>query len=200
MSPMSTPGDPQQQGDGDPRRWAPFPVQGGPSMPVTEPYAYVDPDSGPPASTGEPAQRTGSGWTNRRSGWLPLAASIMVTVLVAGGLFVATRAGGSAAGTAAATYLPADGSARYLQRQTSIGGSESTTSSHVAESARQTGALVLGGLDFTLGSKVLGSVGGIDQLDRMQFWRTTSTMIGNLGNSQQHLRVYGVDGPVELGE
>ena len=80
-------------------------------MPVPEPYAYVDPDWGPPASTGEPAQRTGSGSTDRRSGWLPLAASIMVTVLVAGGLFVATRAGGSAAGTAAATYLPADGSA-----------------------------------------------------------------------------------------
>jgi len=197
MSPMSTPGAPQQQGDGDPRRWAPFPVQDWSTMPVTEPYAYVDPDWGPPASTGEPAQRTGSGSTDRRSGWLPLAASIMVTVLVAGGLFVATRAGGSAAGTAAATYLPADGSARYLQQQTSIG-DQSTTSSHVAESARQTGALVLGGLDFTLGSKVLGSVGGIDHLDRMQFWRTTSTMIGNLGNSQQHLRVYRVDGPVEL--
>lgn len=200
MSPMSTPGGPQHQGHGDPGPWAPFPVQDWSTMPPSEPYAYVDPSWGPPAPAGPPASasaRTGPGPVDRRPGWLPLVAVIMVTVLVAVGLLVATRSGGSAAGTAAAEYLPGDGSTTYLQRQTSIG-DESTTSSHVMESARQTGALVLAGLDFTLGSKVLGSVGGIDHLDRMQFWRTTSTMIGNLGTSQQGIRVYRVDGPVEL--
>ena len=169
-------------------------------MPTSEPYAYVDPTWGPPAPAHPPTSAgrpTRPAPIERRPGWLPLVAVIMVTVLVAGGLLVATQIGGATGGTAAAEYLPGDGSATYQQRQTSIG-DESTTSSHVTESARQSGALVLAGLDFTLGSKVLGSVGGVDHLDRMQFWRTTSTMIGNLGTSQQHIRVYRVDGPVEL--
>ena len=169
-------------------------------MPTSEPYAYVDPTWGPPASARPPTSAGRAHQASadqRRPGWLPLVAVIMVTVLVAGGLLVATQIGGAMGGTAAAEYLPGDGSATYQQRQTSIG-DESTTSSHVTESARQSGALVLAGLDFTLGSKVLGSVGGVDHLDRMQFWRTTSTMIGNLGTSQQHIRVYRVDGPVEL--
>ena len=56
---------------------------------------------------------------------------------------------------------------------------------------------VLGGLDWTLGVKVAGVVGS-DHVDRMRFWRTTSSEIGNLGSSQQNVRVYRIDGAVEL--
>ncbi|HEU5486212.1 MAG TPA: hypothetical protein VFU98_14985, partial [Microlunatus sp.] len=219
---MSTPGGPYETGSGDAGRWAPFPVQDWSRMPPapSDPYANVDPASPPgyvdptsppgyvdPTSPpgyvdptwGPPAGPRSTGPTppDRRPGWLPLLAVVLVTVLVAGGLLVTSRAGRAAARTAADTYVPADGSVAHLERTTSIG-QESTSSAHVVESARQHGALVLSGLDFTLGSKVLGAVGGIDHLDEMAFWRTTGTMIGNLGNSQQHVRVYRVDGPVEL--
>lgn len=120
----------------------------------------------------------------------------MVTVLVAGGLFAAERVGAVTAPTTATQYVPRDGLATYQRRTTTIG-SESTSSNHVEESARQTGALVLGGLDWTLGTAVIGVV-GVEQLDRMHFWRTTGTEIGNLGSSQQHVRVYRTDGAVEL--
>jgi outer membrane protein assembly factor BamB len=189
MAAMSTPGGPSQQGSGDADRWAPFPVQDWSTMPPSgsshDPYAHVDPTWGPPAPR-----------TDRRPGWLPLLVVIMVTVLVAGGLLAADHSGAATARTAATRFVPSDGSVRYLQRDTTIG-AVTTSSRHVQESARQGGALVIGGLDFTLGTAVVGAV-GMGQLDRMAFWRTTETMIGNLGSSQQHIRVYRIDGSVEL--
>jgi outer membrane protein assembly factor BamB len=194
MAPMSTPGGPRQQGSGDADRWAPFPVQDWSTMPSpapgTDPYASVDPTWDPP---GQPPRTPRS---DPRPRWLPMLVVIMVTVLVAGGLLAAERVGAASGRSTATVYLPPDGQARFEQRDTTIG-SQTTTSKHLIESAQQSGALVLGGLDWTLGSAVIGVV-GMKHLDRMRFWRTTGTEIGNLGSSQQHVRVYRVDGAVEL--
>ena len=159
--------------------------------PGPDPYAYVDPSWAPPVAA-PPA--------DRRPGWLPLLAVIMVTVLVAGGLFVNERSGADARraadADAASRFLPGDGTVGYQQRTTTVGGA-TTSSKHVQESARQGGALVLAGLDFTLGTAVLKVV-GFDGLDRMSFWRTTGSMLENLGSSQQQVRVYRVDGDIAL--
>ena len=118
------------------------------------------------------------------------------TALVAGGLFAAEHVGAATGSATALRYVPADGRATYQQRTTTVGG-ETASSTFVQESAIQTGLQVLGGLDWTLGVKVSGVVGS-DQVDRMRFWRTTSSEIGNLGSSQQNVRVYRIDGAVEL--
>ena len=145
----------------------------------------IDPGWEPPAS----------GPTKRPRGWLPLLVVGLVTTLVAAGLFVADYGGGDGAGTAAWAYLPDDGAVSY-QVQTTSTGKRSTTSKVVTESARGPGSLMHAGLDFTLGVKV-GGVVGFDRLDRMQFWRTTSTTIGSIGEPQQ-VRVYRVDQGVTL--
>jgi hypothetical protein len=93
-------------------------------------------------------------------------------------------------------YVPTDGRATYQQRSTTVG-SETATSTVVQESALQNGATVIGGLDWTLGVKVVGVVGS-QPFDQMRFWRTTASEIGNLGSSQQLVRVYRVDDAVEL--
>jgi outer membrane protein assembly factor BamB len=191
---MSTPGGPRQ-GSAEPDRWAPFPVQDWSTMPTSapDPNAYVDGSWGPP----QPSAPTGSArLPDQRPGWLPLLAVILVTALVAIGLFVAERVGAATGSTAALAYVPADGRATYRQRTTTLG-SETVTSTSVQESAIQAGRTVLGGLDWTLGNKVAGVV-GTDHVDRMRFWRTTSSEIGNLGSSQQNVRVYRIDGAVEL--
>ena len=160
--------------------------------PAPDPYGYVDPSWGPPQSPG-PAGRTRP---DHRPPWLPLLAVVLVTVLVAGGLFAAEHVGAATSSATALRYVPTDGRATYQQRTTSVGG-ETASSTFVQESALQTGLQVLGGLDWTLGVKVAGVVGS-DQVDRMRFWRTTSSEIGNLGSSQQNVRVYRIDGAVEL--
>jgi outer membrane protein assembly factor BamB len=156
------------------------------------PYSYVDPTWAPPTSGDDHPQPP----AEHRRGWLPLLVVIMVTVLVAGGLLAAERAGAPGGPTAATQYLPGDGAVTYQRRDTTIG-STTTSSQHVQESARQGGALVLAGLDYTLGLAV-GRVVGFDDLAHQTFWRTTSTMIGNLGPSQQDVRIYRVDGDVAL--
>ncbi|HEY5788343.1 MAG TPA: PQQ-binding-like beta-propeller repeat protein [Microlunatus sp.] len=193
---MSTPGGPRQ-GSAEPDRWAPFPVQDWSTMPVSasDPYAYVDGSWGPPQPV-EPVGPAGGPGRDDRPRWLPLLAVVLVTVLVAGGLFVTEHVGAAAGGAAAIRYTPADGRATYQQRTTTVA-SESVTSTYVQESAIQTGGSVLGGLDSTLGDKVAAVVGR-GHLDRMRFWRTTSSQIGNLGSSQQNVRVYRIDGAVEL--
>lgn len=168
----------------------PAPEAAAPQISAPDPYGYVDPAWAPPAADPDRPHR-------QRPGWLPLLVVSLVTALVAGGLFAAERVGASTGASAATAYLPVDGQADFFVRSTGIG-DQSTTSTLVTESALQTGGLVIGGLDWTLGVAVLGVVGGTDHLDRMRFWRTTTTEIGNLGNSQQHIRVYRVDGPVEL--
>jgi hypothetical protein len=120
----------------------------------------------------------------------------LVTVLVAGGLFAAGRVGAATRSSAATVYVPTDGRATYQQRSTTVG-SETATSTVVQESALQNGATVIGGLDWTLGVKVVGVVGS-QPFDQMRFWRTTASEIGNLGSSQQLVRVYRVDDAVEL--
>ena len=157
----------------------------------TDRYGYVDASWGPPQSPG-PAGRT----PDPRPRWLPLLAVLLVTVLVAGGLFAAEHVGAATGGGTALRYVPADGRASYQQRTTTVGG-ETTSSTWVQESAIQTGLQVLGGLDWTLGVKVSGVVGS-DHVERMRFWRTTSSEIGNLGSGQQNVRVYRIDGAVEL--
>src|SRR4051794_15677781 len=180
MSPMSTSGGPRQPYDDG--RWAPFPVQDWSAMPgpreAYDPYTAVDPGWSAPES-GEPVTpRPGSGGPR----WLPLLVVIVVTVLVAGVLATAERLGSARDDrdpAAASRFLPGDGAVRYERRDTLVGGS-STSSAHVQESARGAGALLIGGLDFTLGVAVLGVVGS-ERLDRMSFWRTTDTEIDNLG-------------------
>jgi outer membrane protein assembly factor BamB len=120
----------------------------------------------------------------------------LATVLVAGGLFAAGRVGAATRSSAATVYVPTDGRATYQQRSTTVG-SETATSTVVQESALQNGATVIGGLDWTLGVKVVGVVGS-QPFDQMRFWRTTASEIGNLGSSQQLVRVYRVDDAVEL--
>ncbi|HEY5978353.1 MAG TPA: PQQ-binding-like beta-propeller repeat protein [Microlunatus sp.] len=192
---MSTPGGPLQEGSAEPGRWAPFPVQDWSTMPpsAADPYADVDGSWGPPL----PVQPAGG---SRRPGdsphWLPLLVVVLVTVLVAGGLFAAERVGAATGSAAALRYVPADGRAAYQQRGTRVGG-ETVSSTFVQETAIQTGGSMLGGLDSTLGDKVAAVV-GYDHLDRMRFWRTTSSQIANLGSSQQNVRVYRIDGPIEL--
>jgi hypothetical protein len=115
---------------------------------------------------------------------------------VAGGLFAAGRVGAATRSSAATVYVPTDGRATYQQRSTTVG-SETATSTVVQESALQNGATVIGGLDWTLGVKVVGVVGS-QPFDQMRFWRTTASEIGNLGSSQQLVRVYRVDDAVEL--
>ncbi|HVK36665.1 MAG TPA: PQQ-binding-like beta-propeller repeat protein, partial [Microlunatus sp.] len=189
---MSTPGGPRQQGSAEPGRWAPFPVQDWSTMPAApDPYGYVDASWGPPQPTGP-----GSSGPARGPRWLPLLAVVLVTVLVGGGLFAAEHVGAATGDATALRYVPADGRATYQQRTTTVG-DESASSTFVQESARQSGLQVLGGLDWTLGLKVSGVVGS-DHVDRMRFWRTTSSEIGSLGSSQQNVRVYRVDGAVEL--
>lgn len=192
---MSTPGSSSPQHGPDAERWAPFPVQDWSRLPggthEGSPGA-VDPTWGPP----DPGAHAGTPTVDRRPRWLPLLVVITVTVLVAGGLWSADRLAGGTRSTATARFLPADGSVTY-QRRDSTSGGETTSSKHVQESARQSGSLILGGLDATLGQAVAGVV-GLDHLDRVRFWRTTGTMIGNLGNSQQDVRVYEVDDGVAL--
>lgn len=188
---MSHPGAPEGPADQGPQRWAPFPVQDWSTMPDPEPYAYVDPGWAPPEAT----RPSGPG-IDRRPAWIPLIAMIVVTVLVAGGLVAAERIGAASGDTPALELVAPDGAAAYRQRETSSG-NETVTSRIVEESARQTGAVVLGGVDFNLGSQILGVVGG-DGLERMRFWRTTGTELNDPGNSQQRVRVYRVDGAVEL--
>ena len=175
--PMSTPGD----------RWAPFPVQDWSSMPPAEPWGATA-EWSPPAAWAPPR--------DPRPRWLPLLVVTLVTVLVAGGLFAAERVGGSTTQTTALAYLPTDGAVAYQQRETTIG-SATTTQPLVSESARLTGAALLSGLDFTLGSRVL-AVTGADRLDRTRFWRTTTGEIGTVGSGQQLVRVYRTDAAVEL--
>ena len=198
MSPMSTPGGPRQ-------RAAPNPIAGRrsrcrtgrpcrlPPTPWTDRYGYVDASWGPPQPT---RGRAGPARPDQRPRWLPLLAVVLVTVLVAGGLFAAEHVGAATGNATALRYVPADGRATYQQRTTTVGG-ETASSTFVQESAIQTGLQVLGGLDWTLGGKVSGVVGR-DQVDRMRFWRTTGSEIGNLGSSQQNVRVYRIDGAVEL--
>ena len=157
----------------------------------SDPYDYVDPSWGPPPSVG----RAGS-IPDPRPRWLPLLAVLLVTVLVAGGLFAAEHVGAATSSPEALRYVPVDGRATYQQRTTTVGG-ETVSSTLVQESAIQTGLQVLGGLDWSLGVKVSGVVGS-EHVERMRFWRTTSSEIGNLGSSQQNVRVYRIDGPVEL--
>lgn len=159
--------------------------------PAPDPYAYVDASWGPPEPTGLGSSRPAQG-----PRWLPLLAVVLVTVLVAGGLFAAEHVGAATGDAMALRYVPADGRATYQQRTTTVG-DESASSTFVQESALQSGLQVLGGLDWTLGVKVSGVVGS-DHVDRMRFWRTTSSEIGSLGSSQQTVRLYRVDGAVEL--
>ena len=160
--------------------------------PSSDRYAYVDASWGPP----QPAGPLGPPRNDRGPRWLPLLAVVLVTVLVAGGLFAAEHVGAATGSAPALRYVPGDGRATYQQRTTTVSG-QTVTSTLVQESAIQTGLQVLGGLDWTLGLKVSGVVGS-DHVDRMRFWRTTSSEIGNLGSSQQNVRVYRIDGAVEL--
>ena len=161
--------------------------------PAADPHPYVDGSWGPPQPV-DPAG--GARRRDDRPRWLPLLAVALVTILVAGGLFAAEHVGAATGSAAALRYVPADGRATYQQRGTTVG-SETVASTYVQESAIQTGGSVLGGLDSTLGDRVAAVV-GFDHLDRMRFWRTTSSQIGNLGSSQQDVRVYRIDGAVEL--
>lgn len=154
-------------------------------MPPADPYAYVDPSWAPPAA---PA--------TRRSGWLPLLVVIMVTVLVAGGLFAAERIGGTAPTSTALDYLPADGAVAYQQREITIG-TVSTTRQLVTESARLTGGGLMFGLDFTLGVAVRKALAP-QAMEPSRFWRTTTTEIATPESSQQPVAVYRADGAVEL--
>lgn len=169
-------------------------------------YDRVDPTWGPPSAPSTPAAPpalsastvppSGTSVTHAGPPWLPLAVVMLVTVLVAGGLFAAGRVGASTRSSAASAYVPTDGRATYQQR-TTIVGNESVASTLVQESTLQSGATVIGGLDWTLGVKVVGVVGA-GPFERMRFWRTTGSEIGNLGSSQQQVRVYRVDDAVEL--
>ncbi len=159
--------------------------------PAPDPYGYVDASWGPPEPT-----RAGPSRPAQGPRWLPLLALVVVTVLVAGGLFAAEHVGAATGNATALRYVPADGRATYQQRTTTVG-DETVSSTFVQESALQSGLQVLGGLDWTLGLKVSGVVGS-DHIDRMRFWRTTGSEIGNLGSSQQNVRVYRVDGAIEL--
>ena len=163
--------------------------------PEPDPYATVDPSWGPPRPTGT-SDPPGTPAPDRGPRWLPLVAVVLVTVLAAGGMFAAGRVGAATSATAASVYLPADGQAAYQQRSTTVG-SETVTSTEVQESAVRTGLQMLGGVDWTLGLKISAVVGS-DHPDRMRFWRTTGSEIGDLGSSQQDVHVYRVDSGVEL--
>lgn len=177
---------------------------------MPDPRGYVDPAWAPPVSVGPgaaplgstPAGRPSVGGSpaetaDRRPGWLPLLAVALVTIMVAGGLYLAERFGGASQSGNALSYLPPDGATLFRQRDTTIG-RQTASSTFAEESAAQTGGVVLGGLDSRLADEVIRVLGGTDGLDRMRFWRTTGTLLHNLGSSQQHVRVLRVDGPIEL--
>lgn len=153
-------------------------------------YSFVDPGWAPPQPPAQPELlRPGPRW-------LPPLVLIMITSLVAIGLFAAERVGSPAAAAGALAYLPGDGQVAYQRRETAVG-SQSTLTRLVTESARLSGGKLIGGLDWTLGAAV-GRAVGFDQLDRVRFWRTTTTEIDALGSSQQLVRVYRVDASAEL--
>lgn len=158
----------------------------------------VDPSWGPPP---EPDSPPGTGFrasgaaSRQRPGWLPLLVVSLVTVLVAGALFVADHGGAGRGRTAASAYLPDDGAVSYRMQSTTTG-DRVVTGKLVEESSRRSGDLVHNGLDFTLGAKV-GGVVGFDRLDQIQLWRTTGTKIGSFGEPQR-VRVYQVDQAVTL--
>ena len=197
MSPMSTPGGPRA-GRRRTRSVGAVPGAGlvdhaGPTRNRTRTSTG---SWGPPRRAGEP--RSAPGRRPRpRPGWLPLLAVILVTVLVAAGCS-SPHAGGSAAvhggrcvraggrsGDATAAADHRCGEREHAPAPTS----RSPPSRPVARcSAGWTGH------SATRSSGVVG----IDHVDRMRFWRTTSSEIGNLGSSQQNVRVYRIDGAVEL--
>ena len=162
------------------------------------PYGGVDPGWDPPAG---PNVQSGTRThppdlpSRHRPRWLPLLVVSLVTVLVAGALFVADQGGAGGGRTTASGYLPDDGAVSY-RVQTTTTGDRTVTGKLVEESSRRTGDLVHNGLDFTLGAKV-GGVVGFDRLDRIRLWRTTGTKIGSMGEPQR-VRVYQVDQAVTL--
>ena len=170
--------------------WSPYPIQDW--QQVSPSPDWVDPSWAPPppgAAPGAPAAR-------RRRRWVPYLVVALVTVLAAGGFFVADRVGERELGSRAQGYLPEDGFVQYTMRQTPDGGEVP----YVTESARLTGVEEFTAADFTFSTALLTASGlDLDGLNGVPFWRTTSTRIGGEPESSQQLvRVYQVDGPIAL--
>ena len=71
---------------------------------------------------------------------------------------------------------------------------------YVTESARLTGVEEFTAIDLTFGTAILTATDfDIDSLAGVPFWRTTTTQVGGRPETTQQLvRVYRVEGPVEL--
>ena len=161
--------------------WSPYPVQDW-SQVETPPSDWVDPSWGPPAPP--------------RPRWIPYLVVAVVAALMAGGFFVADKAGERSFTTRAQEFVPEDGAVTYAVRQ--ISGSSAEVP-FVTESARFTGVEEFTAIDFTFGTAVLTATGfDIDALNGVPFWRTTTTQIGQPESTQQVVRVYQVDGPITL--
>ena len=177
---MSTWGRADVPPAGAERPWSPYPVQDWQALP--ESYSPVSPDWRPPQDP--------------RPSWLPFLVIGLVACLIAGGFYVADRFGERPFSHAAQAFVPADGAVRYSRRESGSNAPEGVAQL-VTESARFTGAAQLTALDFTFGSKVLGSL-EYDDLPGTPFWRTTTTELGHPTSSQQLVRVYRADAAVEL--
>ena len=160
MSPMSTPGGPRSRAARNPIAGRRSRCRTGRPCRVAGTVRLRRPGLGTArVDAREPTQRPGPASTDRRPGWLPLLA-VDHGDRSGGGRVVRRRATPAAAqrGTAPPRTCRPTGRASYLQR-TTIDRRPRPTSSHVVqESALQTGALVLGGLDWTLGSRSSGVV------------------------------------------
>lgn len=143
-------------------------------MPPPRTVASVPPphvDWGPPVGPPPTARRI-------PPRWLPAVVIGLCLALLAVGLYRADRIGISAA-EVVDRFVPADGAVTQLETTvTPPAGVEPTRGTSVVESARRVGPEALLSLDFTLGTEVIGSVGA-EQVQRVPFWRTTSTPVGN---------------------
>lgn len=181
---------------GQQERWSPFPVQDWSTMPPDTGRAAPPPEPrwGPDARWGPPSDsdRVGRGAPPR---WLPAVVIIACLALVAAGLHGADRIGITAA-EVVEEFVPADGAVGYFATTTSRADIEPEQRTTVVESARRVGPEGLLSLDFTLGTHVIASVGE-ERVQKVPFWRTTSTPIGADTGGQTTL-VYDLTRAVEL--
>lgn len=172
-----------------PQRWSPFPVQDWSTMPE-DPLAAADPSWPGPTQTPGAGPPAGS----RRRRWVPVAVLTAIGVLVAATSY-AGLAVGPVGDDAALAFLPADGSASYA-RVENTRELQTTASNEVTESARFSGVPALLSTDHAFGTRAMAVQ--LEDPERAQVWRTTSTPLDDRVATPQTTRLYAVESSVAL--